>query len=92
MISFAVRLSSRPKLSHLYKIYVNLLFIHFHLDPLTTDIPADWTVVLGDHNRKDENDKFEQRRKVVNITIHEKYVSMYFEGIHDTPPVNDIGK
>jgi len=59
-------------------------------NPLTSAIPADWTVVLGDHHIKERNDKYEQRRKVVNITIHEGYKSMYFEGIHDTPPKNDV--
>ncbi|XP_078354676.1 serine protease hepsin-like isoform X2 [Oculina patagonica] len=59
-------------------------------NPLTSDIPADWTVVLGDYHLKEKNDKFEQRRKVVNITLHEEYMSMYFEGIYDTPPLNDI--
>lgn len=64
----------------------------FTIDPHTSDIPADWTVVLGDHHIKERNDKYEQRRKVVNITIHEGYKSMYFEGIQDTPPRNDVGK
>lgn len=68
------------------------LFIQFHVDPLTSDNPVDWTVVLGDHHLKEKNDRFEQRRKVANITIHEQYISMYFEGIHDTPPKNDVGK
>ena len=62
------------------------------IDPLTSDFPEDWTVVLGDHHIKESNDKYEQRRKVLSITIHEDYKSMYFEGIHDTPPKNDVGK
>jgi len=59
-------------------------------NPHTSDFPGDWTVVLGDHHIKESNDKYEQRRKVLSITIHEGYKSMYFEGIHDTPPKNDV--
>ena len=67
-------------------------FSLFCLDPFTSSNPADWTAVLGDHHLKERDDRFEQRRKVVNITIHENYKSMWFEGIYDTPPLNDICK
>lgn len=62
------------------------------LDPYTSSNAADWVAVLGDHHLKLRDDRFEQRRKVVNIIIHENYKSMWFEGIYDTPPMNDVGE
>lgn len=59
-------------------------------NPRTSKNPADWTVVLGDHHHVKRDDRFEQRRNVVSIIVHENYESMYFEGIEDIPPVNDI--
>lgn len=59
-------------------------------NPYTSSNAADWVAVLGDHHLKLRDDRFEQRRKVVNITIHENYKSMWFEGIYDTPPMNDV--
>lgn len=97
-------LVSPPKVSHhivplLFLLFFYLLltcsgskFSLFCLDPFTSSNPADWTAVLGDHHLKERDDRFEQRRKVVNITIHENYKSMWFEGIYDTPPLNDICK
>lgn len=69
-----------------------LIFSIFIPDPNTSKNPADWTVVLGDHHRVKQEDKFEQRRNVISITVHENYKSMFFEGIEDTPPMNDISK
>ena len=74
---------------------VKILFenpFSYFLDPYTSSNAADWVAVLGDHHLKLRDDRFEQRRKVVNITIHENYKSMWFEGIYDTPPMNDVGE
>ncbi|XP_068727107.1 transmembrane protease serine 11D-like isoform X1 [Montipora capricornis] len=59
-------------------------------NPYTSNNPADWTSVLGDHRLSERDDRFEQRRKIVNITVHENYKSMFFEKIYDTPPMNDV--
>lgn len=69
-----------------------LNFLYPPVDPFTSSKPADWTAVLGDHHLKERDERFEQRRDVVNITIHENYKSMWFEGIYDTPPMNDVSK
>ena len=62
------------------------------LDPHTSSKPEDWTAVLGDHSLKERDERFEQRRNILNITIHEGYRSMWYEKIYDTPPLNDVGK
>ena len=62
------------------------------LDPHTSSKPEDWTAVLGDHSLKERDERFEQRRNILNITIHEGYRSMWYEQIYDTPPLNDVGK
>ncbi|KAK3698169.1 hypothetical protein QZH41_019267, partial [Actinostola sp. cb2023] len=55
----------------------------------TSSNPDDWVVRAGDH-RLNDRDMFEIELDVETITIHEKYISMWFEGITDTPPKNDI--
>ena len=60
-------------------------------DPFTSEDPTDWTVNLGDHDIN-LREPHEQKRKISTIIIHPDYLSMWFEGIYDTPPTNDVGK
>lgn len=61
------------------------------LDPYTSHDPKDWIVKVGEHRLRDK-EVFEQSVRITNITTHEWYKSMWFEGITDTPPTYDIGE
>ena len=59
-------------------------------DPFTSTNVRDWSLKLGDYHLL-KKEHYEQPREMINITIHPKYKSMWFEGIYDTPPQNDVG-